>query len=45
MLPNEDIIETYQIVEENTSKDSKQIKSNIFYKVYFKNCISVLKDG
>ena len=37
------IIETYQIVQENTSKDPKRIKSSIYDTVYLKNFIGALK--
>ena len=40
---NKPIIETYQIVQENTSKDPKRIKSSIYDTVYFKIFITALK--
>ena len=37
------VIETHQIFKENTSKDSKWIKSSIYDTINFKNFIGALK--
>ena len=44
ILPNEHIIKTYQIVEENTSKDPKRIKSSNHETLYFKFSSAPIKE-